>query len=171
MVPTSQSLRIPFPSPSVPFRGNATTIVIRPRWIRPMQSILGGACFPAQCADAATGWLAGILNRTENCFLKNVKLLAQRAGLPGKEERCLLRPLSPPTRQGLRFALPVMMETLALSALIFCSTDGSSFTFCPPFTTGRQPSGFMGPMKTSLSVICGGKVRFGRKYFYSSFIS
>jgi len=101
-----------------------------------MQSILGGTGFPAQCADAATGRLAGILNRTGNCFLKNV-----------------------------------MMETLALSALIFCSTDGSSFTFCPPFTLGRPPTGFMGPMKISLSGICGGKVRFGRKYFYSSFIS
>ena len=57
-----------------------------------MQSTLGGAGFPARCADAATGRLAGSLNRTGNCFLKNA-----------------------------------MMETLALSAPIFCSTDGSSF--------------------------------------------
>jgi drug/metabolite transporter (DMT)-like permease len=39
---------------------------------------------------------------------QKVKLPAHRAGLPGKEESCfLLRPLSPPTRRGLRVALPV----------------------------------------------------------------
>ena len=37
-----------------------------------------------------------------------VKFPTHRAGLPGKEEICLLRPLSPPARRGLREALPVM---------------------------------------------------------------
>ena len=38
-----------------------------------------------------------------------LKLPAYRARLPGKEDACfLLRPLSPPTRRGLRVALPVI---------------------------------------------------------------
>ena len=45
-----------------------------------------------------------------------LKLPAHRAGLPGKEEICLLRPLSPPTGRGLRVALPVHIR-LALRFL------------------------------------------------------
>ena len=43
-----------------------------------------------------------------------MKLPAHRAGLPGKEAICfLLRPLSPPTRRGLRAALPVKGDPFA----------------------------------------------------------
>ena len=38
---------------------------------------------------------------------KLVKLPARRAGLPGKETMLTLHPLSPPTRRGLRYVLPV----------------------------------------------------------------
>jgi hypothetical protein len=45
-----------------------------------------------------------------------LKLSARRAALPGKEEICLLRPLSPLTRRGLQVALTVTIR-LALRLL------------------------------------------------------
>lgn len=82
-------------------------MVIRPRWIRPMQRMAGfAAAFdaagagPAGQVAAAPMW--GLPNRTGNLFLKNF-----------------------------------VMDIPDLSALTFCSTVGSSFTFLPPFTPGQ----------------------------------
>jgi len=48
----------------------------------------------------------------------SVKLTAHRAGLPGKEViYLLLRPFPPPTRRGLRDALPVNIKTTNVSQI------------------------------------------------------
>jgi phosphate transport system substrate-binding protein len=60
------------------------------------------------------------------CF-RYLKLPAHRAGLPGKEDACfLLRPLSPPTRRGLRVSLPVIFSVLFLMSSVFDSSASTS---------------------------------------------